>query len=808
MAANNDIAQAKPVKLLRCTVFCRLLAPEDEDATPEEIAEEILYFYPSNTSTTDQLHFINTCEGFIDFSKTFNSDSPIETIHFGDSRVVVHEVEPDTFFLLQVTAEVREEDSLMKKEKRRISNAFGRRKAPPPIFVSAVDEIADNILYDIVSDMYEMYVMFRGKIASSLFPKTKGNTGENSASDNNEDGGEDILTQIQNCRIKLRKAKRYSDARDRGDLDNISEKQERYIKELMDGTIQKKLNELEPLSPAIPVREALRTLIPMVKDSVDFANLNFFHSLDGFKYLPVDKDSYLDVFAYVIGLERLFESVEGVSILYQGHMVWNTLRHEDMRLLLKFIRYHEMIGLRSSNKEVRLSTIGFLSNLRGEYVKPEPPADTNQTTVGVNNDGGKDQNGMDSANNNSRRRATSRTSSLFTPPLCIPRREKDRKHSSAQDDDVKRESLVKEYDNLRTQLRDEYNNGENTNSPEKQASNSSNGVNESIDTPTVNLKEGENKSNGRGNNGVNIADENTNTTIEDKKKFEINFEHMQDHLEEKMKTNLVRGSKWRRKASLSTYYCNKNSKKYNPAQNAGDMPKYFSNSQHRLVIYKHGPMILVLAVHTDKMKEANMNEFCLNVEPTAEKGLKSLGKMLHDGYQVINARMYKRGNIASKYQFIYFNRTNLALKVELEGVAGSSIDMKMYKKNYKQLKIKKQRIKKSGRRSSANANDGTDEIMDHPYWPDNSAVLSRKLALTYSPVVVRMINDIYIKLNEEYAPFKEIRDIHVKLPSDGWVYGKKSGDRILIVLIDGRYSPVDAQNTVDSLCDTVFKGIF
>ena len=67
---------------------------------------------------------------------------------------------------------------------------------------------------------------------------------------------------------------------------------------------------------------------------------------------------------------------------------------------------------------------------------------------------------------------------------------------------------------------------------------------------------------------------------------------------------------------------------------------------------------------------------------------------------------------------------------------------------------------------------------------------------------------IYIKLNEEYTPFKEIRDIHVKLPNDGWVYGKKSGDRILIVLIDGRYSPVDAQHTVDSLCDTIFKGIF
>ena len=54
----------------------------------------------------------------------------------------------------------------------------------------------------------------------------------------------------------------------------------------------------------------------------------------------------------------------------------------------------------------------------------------------------------------------------------------------------------------------------------------------------------------------------------------------------------------------------------------------------------------------------------------------------------------------------------------------------------------------------------------------------------------------------------EVRDIHVKLPSDGWVHGKKKGDRILIVLIDGRFSPVEAQNSVERLCQSVFKGIF
>ena len=64
------------------------------------------------------------------------------------------------------------------------------------------------------------------------------------------------MKKIQNCRIKIRKAKRYADARERGDLDNMSEKQEQYIKELKDGTLENNLKELEPLSTAIPVRES------------------------------------------------------------------------------------------------------------------------------------------------------------------------------------------------------------------------------------------------------------------------------------------------------------------------------------------------------------------------------------------------------------------------------------------------------------------------------------------------------------------------------------------------------------------------
>ena len=129
-------------------------------------------------------------------------------------------------------------------------------------------------------------------------------------------------------------------------------------------------------------------------------------------------------------------------------------------------------------------------------------------------------------------------------------------------------------------------------------------------------------------------------------------------------------------------------------------------------------MILVLTVDTNKMAESNMNDFCLKIEPTAKKGLTTLGKMLHDGYQGICARIVKKGNNLSKYQYVYFNRRNLALKVELEGVAGSSIDIETLQKTTKYLRRSTRAKKKAG------YNDyGNSEMLNHPYWPDNSAIL-------------------------------------------------------------------------------------
>ena len=144
----------------------------------------------------------------------------------------------------------------------------------------------------------------------------------------------------------------------------------------------------------------------------------------------------------------------GVSIMYQGHIVEYTLRHEDMRLLLKFIRYHEMIGLRSSSKEFRLGSSGFLSNLRGEYVKPMVDAiDTPPEGESASLNGKTDGANLTHTHNIIENSPAPRLSSVYTTIM-----HKSSVKKAAVDEESNTENSSDEYDALRTLIRKKYDN--------------------------------------------------------------------------------------------------------------------------------------------------------------------------------------------------------------------------------------------------------------------------------------------------------------------------------------------------------------
>ena len=136
---------------------------------------------------------------------------------------------------------------------------------------------SDVLLHRIVRDSYELYRLFRGNINDMLMThphqiKTS------------------VLRRLQNIREERRKAIRDLVDVGNGDLDQPEPKQVERIRRYESGEIDEELALLASQSPAHGVRKALRTLVPVYIDGIDFGTLHFFHKLDGFAFFPVPHD--------------------------------------------------------------------------------------------------------------------------------------------------------------------------------------------------------------------------------------------------------------------------------------------------------------------------------------------------------------------------------------------------------------------------------------------------------------------------------------------------------------------------------------
>eukprot|EP00949_MAST-11_sp_MAST-11-sp1_P003764 g3764.t1 len=381
--------------MYRVAIFCRKLTPNDEDATVEELQEAILHYYPSVDDDETRLSFMGMCLGFIDFTSTFTTDDKVETVHLNGSRIALFECEEDTWFALEVETPSTRRGSADSQSPAAAADARAK-------FTDGHCVPSDAVLCAIVRDMYEMYKLFRGPILTSLFPPLG----------NDCDDGDGSVHRLQESRRKLRKAKRYSDMLERGDLKpgSVTLKQQALMDALQDGSLQEELARCTLESTAEPIRLALGTLIPMYLDKIDFTHLHFFYDLDGFHFFPIEKDTYGEVFSFASDLEMLFPEVQQMAVLYMGHIAWNTIKNNHLRLLIKFLRYHEMLssdGYTSKNSENWTRGGGFMSTVRGVYVDA---------------DVGKGKSSIDSKAVPEQQGTSSKIPSaldIFTPPLCV-----------------------------------------------------------------------------------------------------------------------------------------------------------------------------------------------------------------------------------------------------------------------------------------------------------------------------------------------------------------------------------------------------
>ena len=399
--------------ILKFAIFSRDLSPNDEDATGDELTEPILYFYPSDIAPQDRIKFMNTVLGLGDFMRNFSSDDTITSVHFEASRLAIYECEPNIFFVLEVSSPQRrpteeEMDDMTEKQE---------------MILHASDEASDALLQTIVRDAYALYRLFRGNIGDML--GLNHNTKESLASS--------PLRQLQNIREERRKALRDLQCVKDGDLERPEPSQAERMRRFQSGEIDEELALLASQSPAHGVRKALRTLVPVYVDGIDFGQLHFFHGMDGFTFFPVEKDVYMNVHSFVTSVEAQFPQVRQVSLTYSGRMVWSTMDRHHARLILRFVRYHEMISDRKKGStEQQSQDCGFMSTIRGIWVqaettKPTESESESESEEKLTNDTesntlSSSPSSMSNNNNGNGRRSSTKSASelqIFAPPVLL-----------------------------------------------------------------------------------------------------------------------------------------------------------------------------------------------------------------------------------------------------------------------------------------------------------------------------------------------------------------------------------------------------
>eukprot|EP00054_Salpingoeca_dolichothecata_P008619 m.48892 g.48892 ORF g.48892 m.48892 type:complete len:461 (-) comp17852_c0_seq4:65-1447(-) len=87
------------------------------------------------------------------------------------------------------------------------------------------------------------------------------------------------------------------------------------------------------------LKHKLKIFFPQYLETLDFANADILDALEGLHFLPLDKNSYLNVQSFVNATESEFRQIQYTVVLYQSHLVWSGLEQEDMRVL-----YHYLTG--------------------------------------------------------------------------------------------------------------------------------------------------------------------------------------------------------------------------------------------------------------------------------------------------------------------------------------------------------------------------------------------------------------------------------------------------------------------------------
>ena len=275
---------------------------------------------------------------------------------------------------------------------------------------------------------------------------------------------------------------------------------------------------------------------------------------------------------------------------------------------------------------------------------------------------------------------------------------------------------------------------------------------------------------------------------------------------------------------------------------------------HRLVVYKRGPMLLMLVVDatymsnqavTDPEEEeeddekkkistsnssskvlgdgvTSMPTFCRLLHSHAGKPLSQLTTMLEHGYvrasgtnsnnsnesklsKKINNKKNNNGskknskNDMNDYRFIYFNNVNLALKISMQNVREDGDSTTRTKKSSK-------KNNKDGKNNKNN--DKESQLKENLNWPLSPSELCDAAAAELDHAILRTIDDVHANFaNKSSETPDSSQDVMVKTASGGWLCARRSQHRELYVVLAEHLSALQASEALEALCLEFFSSV-
>ncbi|XP_048521602.1 vacuolar fusion protein CCZ1 homolog [Dendroctonus ponderosae] len=127
-------------------IFNSQLCPKEG----EEL-KKIVYYYPPSDNTEVQVENVGLVEGIIQFTQTFNPDSPVKSLHTGKQRQLFLQPERDFWIVLTIALPV------VTKVKENTS------------FIEYLEEdVQDNVYESVLRQLYDMYRLFWGTFQHTL----------------------------------------------------------------------------------------------------------------------------------------------------------------------------------------------------------------------------------------------------------------------------------------------------------------------------------------------------------------------------------------------------------------------------------------------------------------------------------------------------------------------------------------------------------------------------------------------------------------------------------------------------------------